>query len=137
MATLSQLKAGLAGRLATIPSIGTRTYGDADAQVETPGVVIRHGTPVVTYASTQDGTCDYLLSVLLLVSTAAGASSSDALDAYLDPSGADSVFAAVQADSSLGGVADDAVVTSVSNAGLLERQGVSYLGAEFLVTVYA
>lgn len=135
MATLTQLRAGLADRLETIASL-KGVYEESPGQVETPAAVIRMASPAITYA-TSTSSHDYAFSVLLLVSLAQGAPASEVLDGYLDTTGADSVFAAVEADPDLGGVCDAAVVTSVANAGLVTWNEVGYLGAEFLVTVLA
>jgi hypothetical protein len=135
MATLSQLRGGLADRLATIASL-KGVYEESPGQVETPAAVIRMGSPAITYA-TSTVSHDYTFSVLLLVSIAQGAPAQGSLDGYLDTSGADSVFAAVEADTDLGGVAAAAMVTSVANAGLVTWNEVGYLGAEILVTVLA
>jgi hypothetical protein len=106
--------------------------------VETPGAVIRMGSPAITYSTSMGGTShDYTFSILLLHSLADGGVAQDALDGYLDVSGADSVYAAVGAAPTLGGVCDAATVTSVANAGPVAWHGVEYLGAEFLVSVLA
>ena len=135
MATLAQLRAGLATRLATIASL-KGIYEDAPGQVETPGAVIRMGSPAITYA-TSTISHDYTFSILLLHSLADAGTAQENLDGYLDTSGADSVLAAVEADPDLGGACDAAMVTSVANAGPVTWHGVEYLGAEFLVTVLA
>jgi len=138
LATLAQLRAGLATRLGTIASL-KGVYPESPGQVETPAAVIRMGSPAITYA-TSTVSHDYSFSILLLVSIAQGAPSQEVLDGYLDTSGADSVFAAIEADPDLGGVCDAAMVTSVANAGLVEYpsgSGIAYLGAEFLVSVLA
>jgi hypothetical protein len=96
-------------------------------------------SPAITYA-TSAVSHDYSFSILLLVSVAQGSPAQEVLDGYLDTSGADSVFAAIEADPDLGGVCDAAMVTSVANAGLVEYpsgSGIAYLGAEFLVSVLA
>jgi hypothetical protein len=137
MATLAQLREGLATRLETIASL-KGIYPESPSLVETPAAVIRFASPAVTYATTQGGSSDdYNFSVLLLVSAAQGSPAQSQLDPYLDTSGADSVYAAVDADPDLGGVCDVATVTSVANAGPVTWAGVEYLGAEFLVTVLA
>jgi hypothetical protein len=136
MATLAQLRAGLATRLATITSL-KGIYSDEPGQVEPPAAIIRMGSPAITYATSAAGaTHDYTFSILLLVgnsSTVGG----EALDSYLDPASADSVYAAVDTSPTLGGVAAAAVVTTVQNAGLVTWSGGEYLGAELLVSVLA
>jgi hypothetical protein len=137
MATLAQLRAGLAARLETIASLNG-VYPEAPGLIATPAAVIRFASPAIIYATTQGGMSDdYSFSILLLVSTAQGSPAQSQLDPYLDTAGADSVYAAVDADPDLGGICDVATVTSVANAGPVTWAGVEYLGAEFLVTVLA
>lgn len=137
MATLAQLRAGLATRLETIASL-KGVYEESPGQVETPAAVIRMGSPAISYGtSLASGSHDYTFSVLLLVSVAQGAAASDVLDPYLDPSGTDSVYAAVDAAPTLGGVCSAAVVTTVQQAGLVTWGEAAYLGAELLVSVLA
>lgn len=137
MATLDQLRDGLAARLETIASL-KGVYPEAPGLVETPGAVVRFASPAITYATTQGGLShDYAFSILLLVSQAQGSPAQSQLDPYLDTSGVDSVYAAVDADPDLGLVGVTATVTSVTNAGLVSWGGTEYLGAEFLVSVLA
>jgi hypothetical protein len=137
IATLAQLRAGLKTRLETIASL-QGVYAEAPAQVSTPGAVVRYASPAITYATTLGGgSHDYSFSILLLVSTAQGSPAQSVLDPYLDTSGADSVYAAVDADPDLGLSGVTAMVTSVANAGPVTWAGAEYLGAEFLVTVLA
>jgi hypothetical protein len=136
MATLAQLRDGLVDRLETIGSL-KGVYPESPGQVETPGAIVRLGSPAITYARTMDGSHDYSFSILLLVSVAQGSPAQSLLDGYLDPSGPDSVYAAVDADPDLGGVCDVATVTSVTNAGLVDWAGAQYLGAELSCTVLA
>jgi hypothetical protein len=136
MASLSELRAALAEQLTTMTSL-QGIYTDEPGQVSPPAAVIRLGSPAITYStSVAGGSHDYNFTVLVLVGNATTVSQ-EALDGYLDPSGPDSVYAAVDADPTLGGVADSAMVTTVQNAGLVTWAGGDYLGAEMLVTVLA
>lgn len=137
MATLAQLRAALAARLDTITSF-KGGYVEAPGQVDPPAYIIRLGSPAITYATavTPDAH-DYQFSILVLVATAQGAPAQELLDAYLDPTGTDSVYAVIAASPTLGGAAAAALVTTVTNAGLVSWAGADYLGAEFLVEVLA
>lgn len=136
MSSLADLRAGLAAALSTIVSLNG-IYTDEPGQVEPPAAVVRLGSPAVTYGtSLAGGSHDYVFTVLLLVGNASTVGQ-EALDGYLDVTGADSVYAAVDADPDLGGAADSAAVTTVQNAGLVTWAGAEYLGAELLVTVLA
>jgi hypothetical protein len=137
MATLAQLRAGLADRLDTIASF-KGGYTEAPAQVETPCYIIRWASPAITYATSMGGgSHDYSFSILVLVSLAQGSPAQSQLDPYLDTSGADSVYAAVDGDPDLGLAGVTAAITTVANAGPVTWAGVEYLGAEFLGTVLA
>ncbi|HET9558869.1 MAG TPA: hypothetical protein VFS70_17165 [Actinomycetota bacterium] len=136
MASLSELRAALAEQLTTMTSL-QGIYTDEPGQVSPPAAVIRLGSPAITYStSLAGGSHDYSFTVLVLVGNASTVGQ-EALDGYLDPSGPDSVYAAVDADPTLGGVADSALVTTVQNAGVVSWAGGEYLGAELLVTVLA
>ena len=102
-----------------------------------PAAVIRLGSPAITYSTSVAGAShDYAFTILLLVGNASTVGQ-EALDGYLDTSGPDSIYAAIDADPTLGGVADSAEVTTVQNAGLVTWAGADYLGAELLVAVLA
>jgi hypothetical protein len=59
------------------------------------------------------------------------------LDKYTAFSGAQSVRAAIEADRTLGGVADDLIVGSASNFTNIDANYTLYLTMDFKVTVYA
>jgi hypothetical protein len=140
LSTLAQLRDGLRDRLTTIPSL-VGVYTEDPGQADTPAAIVRMATPAITYGTSMGpGTHDYQFSILLLVSVAQGPPAVVQLDPYLDPAGTDSVYQALQADPELAGVADAAVLTQVANVGLVEYpsgSGVTYLGAELLVSVLA
>ena len=136
MASLSELRAALAAQLTSMTSL-QGIYTDEPGQVSPPAAVIRLGSPAITYStSVAGGSHDYSFTILLLVGNASTVGQ-EALDGYLDTSGPDSIYAAVNADPTLGGVADSAEVTTVQNAGLVTWAGADYLGAELLVAVLA
>src|SRR5262245_6145556 len=140
MATLAALRDGIRDRLETIDSlVGVHT--EDPGQVNTPAAVVRMGSPAITYGTSMGpGSHDYTFSILVLVSVAVGSPAIVALDPYLDPTGTDSIYAALFADPDIGGVADAVVATQVANVGLVEYpsgSGITYLGAEILVSVLA
>lgn len=61
------------------------------------------------------------------------------LDTYMNPSGTNSLKAAIEADKTLGGVVDTLKVTNVTRTAVYSAQQgqTSYLGAEWAVEVYA
>jgi hypothetical protein len=140
LATLAALRDGLRDRLTTITSL-VGVYTEDPGQVDTPAAVVRMASPAIVYGTSMGpGTNDYSFSILLLVSLAQGPPAIAQLDTYLDPTGADSVYAALYADPDLSGVADSSLTTQVANVGLVEYpsgSGITYLGAEVLVSVLA
>ena len=71
------------------------------------------------------------LKVIVLVSSAHTQEAYDALDAFMDPLGASSVEAAVDADNTWGGNVDDGRLASIDNIGLRKLWGGNYVGADF------
>lgn len=134
MASVTALRRGLKNRLATID--GLRAYATVPGQVMTPAAVV--DVDGIRYDSTMArGADDFIFVVRLLVSTADDATGQDALDAYLAGSGAASMKAAIEGDTSLGGVAHFARVDSVRAYGQVEYGAITYVGAEVLVEVTA
>jgi hypothetical protein len=80
----------------------------------------------------------YNLVVTVIVGRVAERTAQQRLDAYCSSSGTNSVKLAIEGDRTLGGVAYDVKVTSLNNIGSLQLNGdVTYIAAEFSVTVYA
>jgi hypothetical protein len=135
MPTVTQIRQGIADRLATIPDLNASA--SAPGQITPPAaVVFPRPTNFVNYATSQaGGTNDYFFLVTLFVSRVDGTSGQDVLDPYVDPTGATSVYAAVAG--SLGGIVDDAYVAGIGRYGPFNYAGQDYLGCEFLISVMA
>lgn len=134
MASLKALRAGLATRLATID--GLNAYASIPDDITAPAAVVE--VEAISYLGTFDGHYDYGLVVQLFVQNSAPGSTGtgeDQLSGYLDSTGATSVKAAVEADESLGGIAQITGVTAMRNYGVVEYAGVSYLSCELVVGV--
>lgn len=132
MGSVSSVRAGLKTRLATIS--GLTATAVAPATVNVPAAYIVPGS--IDFDQTMGRGSDLLnFSVVLLVAQATTELAQSDLDAYLVGSGAQSVKAAIEGDGTLGGAAQWTRVTRVSVYGLIEHQGVSYLGAKFDVEV--
>lgn len=71
------------------------------------------------------------IKVTLLVSSANTQQAYDTLDGFMDPLGATSLEAVVDADNTWGGSVDDGRLTSVDNIGLRKLWGGDYVGADF------
>lgn len=134
MATLTQIRTGLAANLATIP--GLRTTATVPDDISPPIAVTF--TSTITYDETFGRGLDrYEFSVLVIVGRVDARTSQNTLDAYCAPSGASSIKTAIESNRTLGGIIQDLRVTEMRNYGASNIQSVDYLTAEFVVTVYA
>jgi hypothetical protein len=133
-ATFSGLRTALAAQLATIR--GLRTAATVPDNPAPPVAVI---VPVnVEYdTSFGRGTDTYTFSVLLIVGRMSERAAQTTLDAYINPTGATSIKAAINADPTLGGACQSARVTNMVNYGSLIVGDTEYLSADFQITIYA
>lgn len=134
MADVDAIANGLATRLATT---GLRAFPNAPGQVVPPAVVVILNRPAITYGVTMDGEVNINLLAIVLLSAANDSSGQIALNATVSSSGTKSINAAVQADPSLGGTCEFALVTQVATYGIVEYAGQNYIGATFVVQVGA
>lgn len=133
--TFSAVRSALASQLSARIT-GLRAVANRNAQISPPAAVIMPVTgPFVRYSTTFQGSADLTLRVILLVSEGDSSSGQDLLDPYLATTGTQSVYAAVQADPTLGGVVDSATVVEATAYGLMNWAGVDYLACHFIATV--
>lgn len=142
MASVTALRNGLKTRLDTISGLRAHAFVTGDvvppAAVVIPGDPSRKNAMAINYDCTMGrGSDDFIFTVLLIVSNKVERVSQDALDAYLDGSGATSVKAAIEADGTLGGIAHFTNVTGVRDYGAVSYGGQTYVGAEIMVEVTA
>lgn len=132
---ISSLRDGLKVRLATIS--GLRAYDTIPDNFAPPAAIV--APPVrIQYGTSLGRAFDSVtFTVRLLVAKATDRSAQDRLDAYLDDSGASSIIAAIEGDSSLGGAANLVRVLTCQGIGVYDYAGVPLLGAEFTVEVIA
>ena len=71
----------------------------------------------------------------MLVSEADSTTGQDSLDAYLSPTGSLSVYAAIQADPTLGGQVSYAAVIEATAYGLMNWNGVDYLAVSLVLNI--
>src|SRR5262249_15935882 len=116
--------------------MGLRATANRFGQVSPPMAVV---APVqgslIRYAQTLDNETDYSLRIILLVSEGDSASGQDILDAYLSPSGTQSVHAAIHADPSLGRQVSWCAVTEATGYGLLNWNGTDYLACSLILSI--
>jgi hypothetical protein len=134
MATLTQIREAIATRLQTIS--GLNVSPTVTGQITPPAAVVAPATESpVDYDTSLSGTTDYHLVITLLVSRADETAGQNNLDPYVDPTGANSVHAAV--NGTLGGLVDDANVGAAGRYGNINYNAVDFYGCEFPVTVMA
>ncbi|HEY7824049.1 MAG TPA: hypothetical protein VIG24_14505 [Acidimicrobiia bacterium] len=134
MATMSELRAALAVRLAT--NTGLRTSATLPDQPNPPQAVI-YPDRVLYDTALGRGSDEYTFIVLVIVGRIAERSAQTSLDAYCNPSGATSIKAAIEGDPTLGGNAFDCRVTEMRGQSSLTLGDATYLTAEFSVTALA
>jgi len=132
VASLSSMRTGLQTRLATIT--GLNAYDKAPGTVVVPAAFPMPG-PIEFDETMGRGSDLYTFRVRLLVQRSTETYAQEDLDAYLAGSGSSSIKAAIEGDETLSGVADWTRVTGVPVYGDIEHNGISYLGADFIVEV--
>ena len=135
MSTISELRDGLAANAATISGLRA-----ADTVPDNPNppiaVVIPDGAEY--RAAFKSTLTRYQFIVLVIVGRADERTAQDRLDAYCTPTGTSSVPAALESDPTLNGKAADLEVTEMRNYRQLAlSDGITYLAAEFVVSVIA
>jgi hypothetical protein len=134
MATVSQIRDGLAANLATIA--GLRTSATVPDNPNPPIAIVEPTS--VNYDTTFGrGLDEYLFKITIIAGRADERSGQNKLDGYCNPSGSLSVKTAVESDKTLGGVVQNLRVSGLSTYGSITIAETPYLAAEFAVTVYS
>jgi len=114
---------------------GIRTYADIPDNPAMPAAVVQLQS--VSYdQSFQRGLVEYSFIVTVIFGRLATASAQKNLDALIS-TGDRSVKAAVESDKTLAGSAYDVRVTKMSNVQSVTIGDITYLSADFAVTVFA
>lgn len=134
MSTISQIRTALQTRLATIS--GLDVYDTVPGTINPPAAIVqrRSGPHPDTLGASR---VSYTMQVTVLLGLADDQAAQNALDGYLSPTGADSILAAVDADETLGGKVDYALVVDVEQDAIMEFAGMKMLGAHVVVEVGA
>jgi hypothetical protein len=134
MATLSEIRDGLAENLSNIA--GLRTGATMPAQVNPPFAII---TPdgIEYHKSFHNGFNTYNFTITVIVAQADSRSAQIKLDEYCSPTGSSSIKSAIESDRKLDGKAFDLIVTDMRNYGSTTIGEITYLAAEFTCAVQA
>ena len=98
-------------------------------------VVVPQTGRIISYSETFDEETNYYLRVILLASKTSSTWGQDVMDPYLSPAGDQSIYAAVQADPTLGGVVSWAIVVEATGYGVQNWNGVDYLACSLVMNV--
>lgn len=134
MASISELRSGIATNLATIS--GLRTGSTIPDNVNPPFAIIAPSS-VQYHQAYHNGLSTYNFTITLVVGRASERSAQNALDAYCSPTGSSSIRGAIELDRTLSGKAFDCLVTGMRNYGSISLGDNTYLAAEFDLVVQA
>jgi len=134
MATISAIRTGIASNLATIS--GLRTAATMPDQPNPPIAIVMPQSVSFDTAYGR-GLDTYEFVVLTIVGRVDERTAQNLLDSYCNPTGATSIKTAIESDRTLGGEVQDLRVTEMRNYSSVPVGEITYLAAEFVVTVYA
>lgn len=126
------IRTALATRLATISGL---RVAPSPRDLVNPPVAVISGPDPLTYGETWDAGHHLTFTVRVLVPRGSEDAAQDKLDAFMSDDDDGSLYAAVEADKTLGGAVASAQVVSADNSGLIEVNNVSYLAVDFTVDV--
>lgn len=133
--TPRQVRAALADALREISGLQVSDYIISNPTA--PCAEVRRG-PVDYDQAFQHGLHVWTMYIRVYVSAVSDRGSATLLDAYLAPDGASSVKAAVEADTTLGGLVQDLHCATAAGEQAYALEGMpALLGSEWTVTVYA
>jgi hypothetical protein len=133
MASISELRAGLAANLSTLK--GLRVV-DTLPDVVNPPMAMIGLNKVVYNRQNNRAMSEYTFQVTVVVGRVSERTAQRALDVLVAP-GAGSIKYAVESDRSLGGMAFDVYVGELSAIGAVNINAIDYYSAEFSVQVFA
>ena len=133
MATIAQIRTGIAANLATIS--GLRTTDTVPDNPQPPVAVIMPSS--IQYdLSFQRGLDLHNFVVMIVVGRASERQAQQTLDLFCAGTGASSVKAAIESNRTLTGLVQDLRVTSMRNYGSTVIGETTYLAVEFDLVVY-
>ena len=134
MATFSAIRSGLKTRLETVS--GLTVYDYVPDFIDPPTALIAPFNTLNFDSRMQRGSDTYEIPVIVYVSKVDAETGQDSIDSYLAASGSNSIKAAIEGDTTLGGAAMSVRVVSATEYGEYEvTQGTSFLGVTFNVEV--
>ena len=134
MATLSELRSGIATQLANITGLRTNSIVPDTIQ---PPIAIVEPTSVNYDKTMARGLDEFNFKVTVIVGRPDVRTGQNAIDAYISSTGSSSIKQVLESNRTLGGKCNDLRVTNLSSYGSITIGDTPYLAAEFAVVVYA
>jgi len=134
MASLTDLRTGIATNLATITGLRTSSFVPDNPN---PPIAIVVPVSVSFDDSFKRGMQTYTFNVLVIVGRVDERTAQNKLDGFVSSTGSSSIKLAIESDKTLGGKAFDTRVSEMRNYGQIPIGEVTYLSAEFSVLCYA
>lgn len=134
MATLSDLRTGIAENLATITGLRVSSFVPDNPN---PPMAIVTPQNIEYHKSFNNGFNTYNFVVSVFVGRVSDRVSQNNLDAYCNPTGSSSIKSAIESDRTLSGRCFDLVVSEMRNYGSVIIGDNTYLTAEFDCAVQA
>ena len=128
------MRSGLATNLGTIS--GIRTYSDIPDNPAMPAAVVQLQSVSYDQAFAR-GLTEYNFIVTVIFGRVATSQAQRSMDDLIDDGGGRSVKTAIESDKTLGGNAYDVRVAEMSNITSVTIGDITYLSADFAVTVFA
>jgi predicted nucleic acid-binding Zn-ribbon protein len=135
MANLTNIRNEIKNNLANISSLSV--FGFVPDSVEPPTAVVGVMDSIDYDASMQRGADRYEIPVYVYVGRVDAQDSQETLDGFLASTGASSIKAQIESDTTLNSQAQSVRVTSAGNYGVYNINNIDYLGVEFIVEVIA
>jgi hypothetical protein len=133
MASISQIRDGIATNLRTISGLRTTTTVPDNPQ---PPVAIIQPTAIEYDRAFRNGLDQYSFTVTVIVGRASERTAQNLIDIYCASTGASSVKLAIESNRTLSGVIQDLRVAAMRNYGTISLSDQTYLAAEFDLIVY-
>jgi len=134
VASITDLRDGIAANLATIP--GLRTAATVPDNPNPPIAIVQLRR-VEYHQDFKRGMTEYNFSVQIVVGRVDERTAQRNLDTYCSSTGESSVMLAIESNRSLSGKAFDTIVTEMTSYGSIVISDINYLAVEFNVRVLA
>ena len=134
MATLGEIRDGLAENLSSISGLRTATV---IPQLVNPPIAIISPDGIEYHKAFHNGFNTYNFTITVIVGQADSRSAQVLIDNYCSPTGASSIKSAIESDRKLDGKVFDLMVTDMRNYGSTTIAETTYLAAEFSCAVQA